>query len=203
MVRFFFVFFLLLVLPLCHITPAVGSNGSDIASSGCNGPRLDPNSISRIPHAVGHGCARPNTCQRECHNECPKKEKRKCQIDTLSQYTHLYVDKPFNDFNAFNIKQDSGAWVLIFEGFWVLKMVFEWCRIHIKMVFAQHYSLVVFYPILLWFKYALFIQANPVQVGPGPPKSAQVLPGPRPGIPQPSPPRFSEKIPETPQNRRK
>ena len=132
-----------------------------------------------------------------------RKKEKKCQIDTLSQYTHLYVDKPFNDFNTFNIKQDSGAWVLIFEGFWVLKMVFEWCRIHIKMVFAQHYSLVVFYPILLWFKYALFIQANPVQVGPGPPKSAQVLPGPRPGIPQPSPPRFSEKIPETPQNRRK
>ena len=36
------------------------------------------------------------------------------------------------------INQDSGAWVLIFEGFWVLKFVFEWCRIHIKTVFAQH-----------------------------------------------------------------
>ena len=30
--------------------------------------------------------------------------------------------------------------------------------------------------ILLWFTYARFIQANPVQVGPGPPKSAQVNP---------------------------
>ena len=58
----------------------------------------------------------------------------------------------------------------------------------------------VFYPILLWFTYALFIQANPVQVGPGPPESAQVLPGPRTGNPQPFPPRFSEEIPETPQN---
>ena len=34
----------------------------------------------------------------------------------------------------------------------------------------------VFYPILLWFTYAWFIQATPVQVGPGPPKSAQVNP---------------------------
>ena len=58
----------------------------------------------------------------------------------------------------------------------MLKLVFEWCRIHIKTVFAQHYSLVVFYPILLWFTYAWFIQANPIQVGPGPPKSAQVNP---------------------------
>ena len=58
----------------------------------------------------------------------------------------------------------------------MLKLVFEWCRIHIKTVLAQHYSLVVFYPILLWFTYALFIQATPVQVGPGPPKSAQVNP---------------------------
>ena len=44
-------------------------------------------------------------------------------------------------------------------------------------MFAQHYSLIVFYPILLWFTYALFIQANPV--APGPPKSAQVLPDPQ------------------------
>ena len=58
----------------------------------------------------------------------------------------------------------------------MLKLVFEWCRIHIKTVLAQHYSLVVFYPILLWFTYAWFIQATPVQVGPGPPKSAQVNP---------------------------
>ena len=36
------------------------------------------------------------------------------------------------------INQDSGAWVLIFEGFWLLKLVFEWCRIHTKTVFAQH-----------------------------------------------------------------
>ena len=34
----------------------------------------------------------------------------------------------------------------------------------------------MFYPILLWFTYAWFIQATPVQVGPGPPKSAQVNP---------------------------
>ena len=58
----------------------------------------------------------------------------------------------------------------------MLKLVFEWCRIHIKTVLAQHYSLVVFFPILLWFTYAWFIQATPVQVGPGPPKSAQVNP---------------------------
>ena len=58
----------------------------------------------------------------------------------------------------------------------MLKLVFEWCRIHIKTVLAQHYSLVVFYPILLWFTYAWFIQATPVQAGPGPPKSAQVNP---------------------------
>ena len=83
----------------------------------------------------------------------------------------------------------------------MLKLVFEWCRIHIKTVFAQHYSLVVFYTILLWFTYAWFIQENPVQVGPGPPKSAQVLPGP--GNLQPFPPRFSQEFPEVPQNRRK
>jgi hypothetical protein len=97
-----------------------------------------------------------------------------------------------NPCNAYNINQDSGAWVLIFEGFWVLKLVFEWCRIHIKTVLAQHYSLVVFYPILLWLTYAWFIQATPVQVGPGPPESAQVntnlqvLPG---------SPRFSQVLP--------
>ena len=95
----------------------------------------------------------------------------------------IYLSNLINPCNAYNINQDSGAWVLILEGFWVLKLVFEWCRIHIKTVLAQHYSLVVFYPILLWFTYALFIQATPVQVGPGPPKSAQgnpnlqVLPG--------------------------
>ena len=48
---------------------------------------------------------------------------------------------------------------------------------------------------------ACFIQENPVQVGPSPPKSAQVLPGP--GNPQPFPPRFSQEFPEPPQNRRK
>ena len=53
---------------------------------------------------------------------------------------------------------------------------------------AQHYSLVVFYPILLWFTYAWFIQANPVQVGPGPPKSAQVNPNSR----------FSQVLPGSP-----
>ena len=96
-----------------------------------------------------------------------------------------------NPCNAYNINQDSGARVLILEGFWVLKLVFEWCRIHIKTVLAQHYSLVVFYPILLWLTYAWFIQATPVQVGPGPPESAQVntnlqvLPG---------SPRFSQEI---------
>ena len=58
----------------------------------------------------------------------------------------------------------------------MLKLVFEWCRIHIKTVLVQHYSLMVFYPIVLWFTYASFIQATTVQVGPGPPKSAQVNP---------------------------
>ena len=97
-----------------------------------------------------------------------------------------------NPFNAYNINQDSGAWVLILVGFWVLKLVFEWCRIHIKTVLAQHYSLVVFYPILLWFAYAWFIQATPVQVGPGQsqlarsPRFSQVLPG---------SPRFSQVLP--------
>ena len=73
----------------------------------------------------------------------------------------------------------------------MLKLVFEWCRIHIKTVLALHYSLVVFYPILLWFTYAWFIQANPVQVGPGPPKSAQVNPN---SQVLPGPPRFSQEI---------
>ena len=63
------------------------------------------------------------------------------------------------------------------------------------MVLAQHYLLVVFYPILLWFTYAWFIQANPVQVGPGPPKSAQVNPNTQ-VLPQvlPGSPRFSQEI---------
>ena len=65
----------------------------------------------------------------------------------------LYIYILINPCNAYNINQDSGAWVLILEGFWVLKLVFEWCRIHIKTVLA-----------------------TPVQVGPGPPKSAQVNP---------------------------
>ena len=73
----------------------------------------------------------------------------------------------------------------------MLKLVFEWCRIHIKTVLAQHYSLVVFYPILLWFTYAWFIQATPVQVGPGPPKSAQVNPNLQ---VLPGSPRFSQEI---------
>ena len=94
----------------------------------------------------------------------------------LSKYLSIYLSILINPCNAYNINQDSGAWVLIFEGFRVLELVFEWCRIDIKTVLAQHYSLVVFYPILLWFTYAWFIQANPVQVGPGPPKSAQVNP---------------------------
>ena len=83
----------------------------------------------------------------------------------------------------------------------MLKLVFEWCRIHIKTVLAQHYSLVVFYPILRWFTYAWLIKANPVQVGPGPPKSAQVNPNSQvlPGSPMfsqvlPSSPRFSQEI---------
>ena len=100
-----------------------------------------------------------------------------------------------NPCNAYNINQDSGAWVLILEGFWVLKLVFEWCRIHIKTVLAQHYSLVVFYPILLWFTYAWFIQATPVQVGPGPPKSAQVNPNLQ---VLPGSPRFSQVLPGSP-----
>ena len=83
-----------------------------------------------------------------------------------------------NPFNAYNTNRDSGAWVLIFEGFWVLKFNFLMGGMHIKTVFAQHYSLVVFYPIQLWFTYVWFIQTNTVQVGPRPPKSAQVLPGP-------------------------
>ena len=87
----------------------------------------------------------------------------------------------------------------------MLKLVFEWCRIHIKTVLAQHYSLVVFYPILLWFTYAWFIQANPVQVGPGPPKCAQVNPNSQvlPGSPRfsqvlPGSPRFSQVLPGSP-----
>ena len=110
-----------------------------------------------------------------------------------------------NPCNAYNINQDSGAWVLILEGFWVLKLVFEWCRVHIKTVLAQHYSLVVFYPILLWFTYAWFIQATPIQVGPGPPKSAQVNPNLQvlPGSPRfsqvlPGSPRFSQVLPGSP-----
>ena len=103
----------------------------------------------------------------------------------------LLTSSLINPCNAYNINQDSGAWVLIFEGFWVLKLVFEWCRIHIKTVLAQHYSLDVFYPILLWFAYAWFIQANPVQVGPGPPKSAQVNPK---SQVLPGSPRFSQEI---------
>ena len=84
----------------------------------------------------------------------------------------------------------------------MLKLVFEWCRIHIKTVLAQQYSLVVFYPILLWFTYAWFIQATPVQLDPGPPKSAQVNPNLQvlPGSPRfsqvlPGSPRFSQVLP--------
>ena len=83
----------------------------------------------------------------------------------------------------------------------MLKLVFKWCRIHIKTVLAQHYSLVVFYPILLWLTYAWFIQATPVQVGAGPPESAQVNPNLQvlPGSPRfsqilPGSPRFSQEI---------
>ena len=108
---------------------------------------------------------------------------------------YIYIYILINPCNAYNINQDSGAWVLIFEGFWVLKWVFEWCRIDIKTVLAQHYSLVVFYPILLWFTYAWFIQANPVQVGPGPPKSAQVNPN---SQVLPGSPRFSQVLPGSP-----
>ena len=60
---------------------------------------------------------------------------------------------------------------------------------------AQHYSLVVFYPILLWFTYAWFIQATPVQVGPGPPKSAQVNPNLQ---VLPGSPRFPQVLPGSP-----
>ena len=108
-----------------------------------------------------------------------------------SIYLSIYLSNLINPCNAYNINQDSRAWVLILEGFWVLKLVFEWCRIHIKTVLAQHYSLVVFYPILLWFTYAWFIQATPVQVGPGPPKSAQVNPNLQ---VLPGSPRFSQEI---------
>ena len=76
----------------------------------------------------------------------------------------------------------------------MLKLVFEWCRIHIKTVLAQYYSLVVFYPILRWFTYAWFIQANPS-------RSAQVrlslprsIPTPRFSQVLPSSPRFSQEI---------
>ena len=62
---------------------------------------------------------------------------------------------------------------------------------------AQHYSLVVFYPILLWFTYAWFIQANPIQVGPGPPKSAQVNPNCSTQV-LPRSPRFSQVLPGSP-----
>jgi hypothetical protein len=104
-----------------------------------------------------------------------------------------------NPFNAYNTNWDSGAWVLIFEGFWVLKIAFLLWRMHIKTVFAQHYSLVVFYPIQLWFTYAWFIQTNTVQVGPRPPKSAQVLPGP----PRKSPTDSTQVLPGNPGNRTK
>ena len=117
---------------------------------------------------------------------------------TTLHYTKLHYTTLINPCNAYNINQDSGAWVLILEGFWVLKLVFEWCRIHIKTVLAQHYSLVVF-------TYAWFIQATPVQVGPGPPKSAQVNPNLQvlPGSPRfsqvfPGSPRFSQVLPGSP-----
>ena len=44
------------------------------------------------------------------------------------------------------------------------------------MVLAQHHSLGGIYLILLWFTYTWFIQTNPVQVGPGPPKFAHFSP---------------------------
>ena len=123
-----------------------------------------------------------------------------CGVDTIWNQDTIYRshDILINPCNAYNINQDSGAWVLILEGFWVLKLVFEWCRIHIKTVLAQHYSLVVF-------TYAWFIQATPVQVGPGPPKSAQVNPNLQvlPGSPRfsqvlPGSPRFSQVLPGSP-----
>jgi hypothetical protein len=61
-------------------------------------------------------------------------------------YIYIIIYILINPCNAYNINQDSGARVLILEGFWVLKLVFEWCRIHIKTVLAQHYSIVVYYP---------------------------------------------------------
>ena len=70
-------------------------------------------------------------------------------------------------------------------------------------MFAQHYSLVVFYPIQLWFTYAWFIQTNTVQVGPRPPKSAQVLPGPPRKSPTVSTPGSPRKSRKPVQNRRK
>ena len=103
--------------------------------------------------------------------------------------------------NAYNVNWDSGAWVSISVAFWELKVAFQWGMIQIKMGLAQHYSLVVFYPILLWFTYAWFIQPTPVQVGPGPPKSAQANPNLQvfPGSPRfsqvlPGSPRFSQEI---------
>ena len=83
----------------------------------------------------------------------------------------------------------------------MLKLVFEWCRIHIKTVLAQHYSLVVFYPVLLWFTYAWFIQATPsrsAQVRLSLPRSiptcrfSQILPG------SPRFSRFSQVLPGSP-----
>ena len=64
-------------------------------------------------------------------------------------------------------------------------------RLHLSIA-GQHYSLVVFYPILLWFTYAWFIPANPVQVGPGPPKSVQVNPN---SQVLPGSPKFSQVLP--------
>ena len=54
-----------------------------------------------------------------------------------------------NPYNAYNINQDSGAWVLIFVVSWVLKRGFQWCMIHIKMGFSQYYSLMVFYILVI------------------------------------------------------
>lgn len=124
--------------------------------------------------------------------------------NSLTEAEHMTgIGKNYEKLTRFEKKN---RWQKLIKGFWRLSLNFWWF-LGFKFGFWRcsfnTNSLVVFYPILLWFTYASFIQANPVHVAPCPPKSAQVLPGSPPRNPQPFPSRFPEETPETPQNRRK
>ena len=76
-----FLFFFPPRLLLCHLVATVGRNGSDIASSGCSGTRLDPNI----------GCQ--NRCQKDCQTEC----QNICQIEMREKNVRIDMQYMFPD----------------------------------------------------------------------------------------------------------